>query len=131
MWSDPIADMLTRVRNAVKVRQQQVLMPCSKLKEGVARVLKEEGFINGFDLIDDGQQKLLRIDLKYGSRGEDVIHVIRRVSKPGRRIYAGVEQLPRVLNGMGIAIVSTSSGVMSDRQCRAKNLGGELLGTIY
>ncbi len=131
MWSDPIADMLTRIRNAVRVRKRAVEIPASKVKIGIAQVLRDEGYINGFDVIEDTRQGLLRIDLKYGPRGEDIIHRIRRESKPGCRVYARCGDLPRVLDGLGIAIVSTSSGVLSDRQCRQKNVGGELLCSVY
>lgn len=131
MWSDPIADMLTRIRNAAGVRHKTVSIPSSKLKVGIARVLLEEGYIHGYDVIDDGKQGSLRVQLKYGSRGEDVIHKIDRVSKAGRRVYNKVADLPRVLDGLGIAIVSTNKGVLSDRVCREKRVGGELLCTVY
>jgi small subunit ribosomal protein S8 len=113
------------------MHKPQVVLPCSKMKTGVARVLKEEGYVNGYDVIEDTKQSLLRIDLKYGQRGEDVIHEIRRVSKPGCRVYRGVGDLPKVLNGLGIVIVSTPMGILSDRQCREKRVGGEVLCTIY
>jgi small subunit ribosomal protein S8 len=131
MWSDPIADMLTRIRNAVRVRRKYVEIPASKVKKGIAQVLQEEGYITGFDVIDDTKQGILRIELKYGPLGEDLIHQIRRESKPGRRIYSGCESLPRVCDGLGIAIVSTSRGVLSDRQCREKKVGGELLCSVF
>ena len=131
MWSDPIADMLTRIRNAVRVRRAQVVIPSSKLKVGIARVLKDEGYITGFDVIEDNKQGILRIDLKYGPRGEDVIRKIQRVSRVGRRVYRSVDDLPHVLDGLGVAIVSTSRGIMSDRMCRERNMGGELLCTVY
>lgn len=131
MWSDPIADLLTRIRNAVHVRHKQVKVPASTLKVGIARVLREEGYINDFDVIEDGKQGILRIDLKYGPRGEDVIHDIQRVSKVGRREYSRIADLPRVLDGLGIAIVSTNKGVLSDRSCREQKLGGEVLCRVY
>lgn len=131
MWSDPIADMLTRIRNAVRVRSPQVKMPCSKMKVGIAKVLQEEGYIRGFDRVDDNKQGILRIDLKYGDRGEQVIESIQRVSRVGRRVYCGAADLPRPLNGLGIAVVSTSSGVLSDRQCREKGVGGEVLCKVH
>ncbi len=131
MWSDPIADMLTRIRNAARVRRSAVSIPSSKLKVGIALVLKDEGYINDFDVIEDNKQGQLRINLKYGARGEDVIHKIQRCSSPGRREYRGVDEIPRVLDGLGVAILSTSSGVLSDRGCREKKVGGELLCTVY
>ena len=131
MWSDPIADMLTRIRNATHVRHKQVKMPSSRVKVGIAKVLKEEGYIEGFDTIEDAKQGILRVDLKYGPRGEDVIHKIQRVSTGGRRIYNGSKELPKVLGGLGIAIVSTNKGVLSDRKCREHNVGGEVLCTLY
>ncbi len=131
MWSDPIADMLTRVRNAARVRRPEVLIPSSKIKVGIARVLKEEGYINGFDVIEDTHQGKLRVQLKYGDRGEDVIHQLIRESKVGCRVYRKVTDLPKVLDGLGIAIVSTSQGVLSDRTCRERGVGGELLCTVY
>ena len=131
MWSDPIADMLTRIRNSVRVGRRLVTIPSSKIKVGIAKVLLEEGYINGFDVVEDTRQGLLRIELKYGPRGEQVIHVLERSSKPGRRLYKKVTDLPRVLDGLGTAIVSTSQGVLSDRVCRQQNVGGELLCTVY
>ena len=128
--TDPIADMLTRIRNAVRNRDARVNLRRSGVCEGIARVLKEEGYINGYDVIDDGKQGILRVDLKYGARGEQVIHAIRRVSKPSCRVYRPVSDLPRPLGGLGIAIVSSSSGILSDRQAREKNVGGELLCTV-
>lgn len=106
-------------------------MPSSRLKMGIARVLKDEGYIASFDRVDDDKQGVLRIDLRYGPRGEDVVVAIRRESKPGRRLYRGVDALPKVLDGLGVAIVSTSQGVLSDRECRARGIGGELLCTVY
>lgn len=130
MWSDPIADMLTRIRNAARVRSREVKMPASNLKVGIAKVLQQEGFITGFDKIDDGRDGVLRIQLKYGPFGEPVISTIQRESKAGRRDYRGVREIPRVLNGLGIAIVSTSQGVLSDRECKERNIGGELICTV-
>jgi small subunit ribosomal protein S8 len=128
--SDPIADMLTRIRNAVRIRQKQVIIKASKMCEGVAAVLKQEGYITDFERIDDGNQGILRITLKYDPAGESVISEIKRVSKPGRRLYSPVDKLPRVLGGMGIAIVSTSKGIMSDRNCRQAKIGGEIFCTV-
>lgn len=131
MWSDPIADMLTRIRNATRVRHKNVRIPSSKLKVGIAKVLKEEGYIDHFDVVEDGKQGILRIDLKYGPRGEHVLHSLQRESKAGCRKYRRVGDLPRVLDGLGIAIVSTSKGVLSDRACREQRVGGELICTVY
>ena len=131
MWSDPIADMLTRIRNAVGVGKRQANIPSSKIKTGIARVLRDEGYIEGYDVIDDGKQGILRIDLKYGPRGETLIHKIKRESRTGRRLYVGAGDLPSVLDGLGIAIVSTSQGVLSDRMCREKGIGGELVCSVY
>ncbi|MCK6454959.1 MAG: 30S ribosomal protein S8 [Phycisphaerae bacterium] len=130
MWSDPIADLLTRIRNATRNRAKQVLVPRSRLKLDVCRVLREEGYIQDVDEIADDKQGLLRITLKYGPRGEQVIRSVRRESKGGRRLYVGVEKLPRVEDGMGIAILSTSRGVLSDRKCRELRVGGELICTV-
>ncbi|OQB79170.1 MAG: 30S ribosomal protein S8 [Planctomycetes bacterium ADurb.Bin126] len=128
--SDPIADMLTRVRNALRSRHEIVTAKASKTCEGICRVLKEEGYIADYKRIEDGKQGLLRIYLKYGSQGQDVITSIQRVSKPGMRVYRGSDELPRPLDGLGISVVSTSSGVLSDRQCREKKVGGEVLCTV-
>jgi small subunit ribosomal protein S8 len=129
--SDPIADMLTRIRNAVRVGKKRVNVKRSTVCLGVAKVLKEEGYITEFDSIDDTNQGEIRIDLKFGDRGEKVIQNLKRVSRPGRRVYCGTADLPRPLDGLGIAIVSTSRGVLSDRQCRDLNVGGELLCTVW
>jgi small subunit ribosomal protein S8 len=128
--SDPIADMLTRVRNAARINKEQVNIKASKICEGIAAALKEEGYIEDFDRIDDGKQGILRITLKYDQDGQSIIHEIARASKPGRRIYLSVDKLPHVLGGYGIAVVSTSKGVMSDRNCRKANVGGEVLCTV-
>ena len=131
MWSDPIADMLTRVRNALHVRRKQVTIPASKMKAGIAQVLKDEGYIEGYDVIEDAKQGILRIDLKYGPRGETVLHNLKRVSRSGCRVYRGVGEIPRVLDGLGVAILSTPQGILSDRICRERKVGGELLCTVY
>ena len=128
--SDPIADMLTRIRNAANVSKPDVKIKASKICQGIAVVLKEEGYVSDFDRIDDGQQGVLRVTLKYDNLGNSAITDIQRTSKPGRRIYASVDELPRVLGGLGIAIVSTSQGVMSDRNCRQAKVGGEVLCTV-
>ena len=122
--------MLTRIRNANRVGRRYVQIPKSKICTGIAQVLKEEGYIEDFDLIDDARQGQIRIQLKYSMTGEKIIHVIDRASRPGCRVYRGVQALPKVLNGMGIAVVSTSKGVMSDRRAREQNVGGELLCTV-
>jgi small subunit ribosomal protein S8 len=129
-FSDPIADMLTRIRNAVRINKEQVNIRASKICEGIAAVLKEEGYIKDFDRIDDNKQGLLRITLKYDEEGQPIINEIIRVSKPGRRIYSPVDKLPTVLAGMGIAIISTSKGIMSDKNCRQNKVGGEILCTV-
>ena len=128
--SDPIADMLTRIRNAVRINKNQVNIKASNVCEGIAAVLKDEGYIEDFDRIDDGKQGILRVVLKYDNEGRPVINEITRISGPSRRIYSSVDKLPRVLAGMGIAVVSTSKGVMSDRNCRQNNVGGEILCTV-
>jgi small subunit ribosomal protein S8 len=128
--SDPIADMLTRIRNALRTNKPRVKVKASGICQGIAEVLKKEGYIVGYDRIDDGKQGILRIDLKYSDIGEPVIREIKRTSKPGHRIYSPVEKLPVVLGGLGIAIISTSKGVMSDASCRKQNVGGEVLCTL-
>lgn len=129
-WSDPIADMLTRIRNAARVQRMHVDIKASKICEGIAAVLKHEGYIEDYDRIDDSRQGFLRITLKYDETGCSAITEIKRTSKPGRRVYVGVDSLPTVLGGMGIAIVSTSKGVISDRGCREQKVGGEILCTV-
>jgi small subunit ribosomal protein S8 len=128
--SDPIADMLTRIRNGLKARHEAVNVRASGPCEGVCRVLKDEGYILDVKRVDDQKQGILRVYLKYGPAGEDVITEIHRVSKPGCRVYRSVGELPRPLNGMGISIVSTSKGILSDRQCREMSVGGEVMCTV-
>ncbi len=128
--SDPIADMLTRIRNALRSRHEIVSIKASGVCEGVCRVLKDEGYISDFRRIEDNKQGLLRVYLKYGPLGQDVITELKRVSKPSRRVYMGATELPRPLDGLGVCVVSTSKGVMSDRQCREANVGGEVLCTV-
>lgn len=128
--SDPIADMLTRIRNGGRVGMPEVMIRCSKVCTGVADVLKTEGYIKDYDVIDDTKQGLLRVTMKYSTEGDNVITSIKRVSKPGCRVYSTVEDIPQVLGGLGITIVSTSKGVMSDRKCREENVGGELICTV-
>ncbi|MBG83260.1 MAG: 30S ribosomal protein S8 [Phycisphaerae bacterium] len=127
---DLTADMLTRIRNAVRNRSDDVRCLNNRLNRGVAKVLLEEGYINHFEIMDNGRDGVLRVDLKYGPRGEDVIRSIDRVSKPGCRVYKKVDELPRPLQGLGIAVVSTSKGVMSDRRCREEKVGGELVAIV-
>lgn len=131
MWSDPIADMLTRVRNAVRAKKQSLTMPFSKIKQGIAQVLKDEGYITDHDVIDVGVKRVLRLQLKYGPRGEEIIHGLQRISRGGCRVYSGFSDLPSVLDGLGINVVSTSRGVLSDRTCRELKVGGEVLCKVY
>jgi small subunit ribosomal protein S8 len=129
--SDPIADMLTRIRNANSVGKKRVRVKRTKVCLGVARVLKEEGYIGDYMSIDDANQGIIEIDLKYGPLGERVILDVQRVSSPGRRTYTKVTELKRVMDGLGIAVVSTNRGVLSDRQCRKEGVGGEVLCTVW
>ncbi|MBP8628520.1 MAG: 30S ribosomal protein S8 [Negativicutes bacterium] len=131
VMTDPIADMLTRLRNANSVYHEKVEIPGSKIKVAIANILKEEGFIKDFDFVQDSKQGLLRVNLKYGPNREKVITGIKRISKPGLRVYAKNDQLPRVLGGLGIAIVSTSKGIMSDKQARKNGLGGEVIAYVW
>ena len=128
--SDPIADMLTRVRNAARNKADRVDCRNSKVCSGIARVLKEEGYIRDFSVIDDGRQGILRLELKYGDRGEPLINALSRLSKPGRRVYTKVRDIPRPMAGLGISILTTPRGVLSDRQCREHKVGGELLCSV-
>ena len=130
--TDPIADMLTRIRNASNAKHDTVNVPASKMKKAIAQILLDEGYIKAFQVEDDGLQGVIKITLKYQNPGkEKVITGLRRVSKPGLRVYAGASELPRVLRGLGIAIVSTSKGVMTDKAARAANVGGEVLAFIW
>jgi len=131
MMTDPIADMLTRIRNAVRVERPYVDMPISKVKRGLADVLKREGYIWDWQEVEAAPATQLRIELKYGPNGERVIQKIRRVSKPGRRIYSKAKDLKPILDGLGISIISTSRGVVSDREARHRNLGGEVLCEVW
>ncbi len=129
--SDTIADMLTRLRNAVAAKHKTVDVKNSRICQGIAQVLKDEGYINEFVMLDDGtKQGLIRITIKYTPTGERIIQEIKRVSKPGCRVYRSVKEFPQVISGLGIAVLSTSRGVLSDRQARAQNIGGELLATV-
>ncbi len=127
---DLTSDMLTRVRNAAVNRSKSVDCLNNKLNRGVAQVLQDEGYITGYTVVEDGRQGILRLQLKYGPRGEHIINTITRVSKPGRRVYSPVSDLPRPLQGLGIAIVSTSRGVLSDRRCREQQVGGEVVALV-
>ncbi len=129
-FSDTIADMLTRVRNAVRNKAPRVNCRNSKVCAGIAQVLKDEGYIDGYDVIDDGRQGVLRIELKYGPHGEAMFHTLKRESKPGRRVYVKVADIPRPMAGLGISILTTPKGVVSDRKARTENVGGELLCTV-
>ena len=129
--TDPIADMLTRIRNANTAKHETVDVPASNMKKSIAEILNEEGYIAGYQVIDDGTQGVIRITLKYGPNKEKVISGLKRVSKPGLRIHAGAEELPRVLKGLGIAIISTSKGVMTDKAARKLNIGGEVLAFVW
>ena len=130
--TDPIADMLTRVRNANAIGRKVVDVPLSKIKLGIAEVLKRSGYIGDFRVLEgEPAERMIRIDLKYGPDGELVINEIQRMSKPGRRVYRGVTNLPRVLDGLGICILSTSKGLMNDTEAREQNVGGEVLATIW
>ena len=128
--TDPIADMLTRIRNAGSARHETVDIPNSKMKKAIAEILLEEGYIKRFQLIDDGTQGVIRVTLKYLPGKEKAIQGLRRVSKPGLRVYAGADELPRVLKGLGIAIISTSKGVMTDKAASAEHVGGEVLAYV-
>ena len=131
MVTDPIADMLTRIRNAKVMRYKEVEVPASKIKTEIARILKEEGYINDYKVKETENQGIIVLSLKYGEKKDCVISGLRRISKPGLRVYAKAEEMPRVLNGLGIAIVSTSKGIMTDRDARRESLGGEVLAYIW
>ena len=129
--TDPIADMLTRIRNANNAKHDTVDVPASNMKKSIAQILLEEGYIKNFQLIDNGTQVVIRVTLRYGAGKEKVISGLRRVSKPGLRVYAGADELPKVLRGLGIAIVSTSKGVMTDKKAREAHVGGEVLAFVW
>ena len=129
--TDPIADFLTRIRNANMVLMDKVEIPASKTKMGLAEILKAEGFINDVEYIEDGKQGVIRVYLKYGAGREKIINGLKRISKPGLRVYAGKEDMPKVLGGLGIAIVSTNKGVMTDKKARELNVGGEVLAFVW
>ena len=129
--NDPIADMLTRIRNAQIARHDSVVIPASNIKKSIAKILLEEGYIRSFQIIDDGTQGVIRVTLKYLPGKEKAIQGLRRVSKPGLRVYAGADELPKVLKGLGIAIISTSKGIMTDKKARAEHVGGEVLAFVW
>ena len=129
--TDPIADMLTRIRNANTVKHETVDVPASNIKKEIARILLEEGFVRGYDVIEDEKQGIIRIQLKYGQSGERVIQGIKRISKPGMRVYTNAYEIPKVLNGLGISIISTSKGILTDKQARKENVGGEVICYVW
>ena len=129
--TDPVADMLTRIRNANTAKHESVDVPASNLKKAIAKILLDEGYIKSYEVVEDGTQGVIRITLKYNAGKEKVISGLRRVSKPGLRVYVGADELPRVLKGLGIAIISTSKGVMTDKQARKEHVGGEVLAFVW
>ncbi len=129
--TDPVADMLTRIRNANNAKHENVDVPASNMKKSIAQILLDEGYIKNFQLVDDGTQGIIRIALKYNTGKEKVITGLRRVSKPGLRVYVGADELPRVLRGLGIAIISTSKGIMTDKKAREAHVGGEVLAFVW
>ena len=129
--TDPIADMLTRVRNASSVQHDTVDIPASNIKKEIARILLEEGYIKGYDVIEDGKQGLIRMQLKYGKNGEKVITGIKKISKPGMRVYADRNNVPKVLNGIGISVISTSKGIVTDKPARELGVGGEVICYVW
>ena len=129
--TDPIADMLTRIRNAGSARHETVDVPASNMKKSIAQILLDEGYIKAFQVVEDGTQGVIRITLKYLPGKEKAIQGLRRVSKPGLRVYAGADELPQVLRGLGIAIISTSKGIMTDKKARAQHVGGEVLAFVW
>ncbi len=131
VMTDPIADFLTRIRNANMVRHASLEVPASNMKVEIAKILKNEGFIKNYEVIEDDKQNIVRVFMKYGNDNERVITGLKRISKPGLRVYAQTNEVPRVLNGLGIAIVSTSEGVFTDKEARAKNIGGEVLAYVW
>ena len=129
--TDPIADMLTRVRNALTIRRQEVMVPASKTKQAIAEILFNEGYIESYEIVNDGNYKSIKLVRKYGPNGEKVIQGLKRISKPGLRVYAESKDIPQVLNGLGIAIVSTNKGIMTDKEARRQNVGGEVLAFVW
>ena len=131
VMTDPIADMLTRIRNANQMRHETVEMPSSKIKREIAEVLKREGFIRDAEYVEDNKQGILRLSLKYGKNAERVITGLKRISKPGLRVYVQNTEVPKVLNGLGIAIISTSKGILTDKETRRENIGGEVIAYVW
>ncbi len=131
VMTDPIADMLTRIRNSNNAKHETVDIPASNMKKAIAEILLEEGFIKGFDVIDDGKQGIIRIQLKYGRRSEKIISGLKKISKPGLRVYVNKDEIPKVLGGLGIAILSTSHGVTTDKIARNKGIGGEVVCYVW
>lgn len=131
VMTDPIADYLTRIRNANMAKHDSVEIPASNIKKSISEILKREGFIRGYEVADDNKQGVIKVFLKYGPNGERVISGLKRISKPGLRNYVSAEDLPKVLNGLGIAIVSTSAGVITDKEARQKNVGGEVVAYVW
>ena len=129
--TDPIADMLTRLRNAITAKHESVLVPVSKEKEAIAKILLDEGYIKSFETVEDKKIKYLKIEIKYDNNGNSVIYGLKRISKPGLRVYAGVDKLPEVIGGMGIAILSTNKGLITDKQARKLKVGGEVLAYVW
>ncbi len=129
--TDPISDMLSRIRNASTAMHDDVLIPASKIKENIARILLDEGYVDDLEVIQDGAHPMIKIRLRYSAERERAIAGIRRISKPGRRVYRGAQELPRVLGGLGVAIISTSQGVMTDKQARRARVGGEVLAYVW
>jgi small subunit ribosomal protein S8 len=129
--TDPIADMLTRIRNASSAMHDDVLVPASRIKESIARILADEGFVERFERVEDTPHPMIRVTLRYSPERERAISGVRRISKPGRRVYRGASELPRVLGGLGVAIVSTSQGLMTDKQARKARVGGEILAYVW
>lgn len=131
VMTDPIADFLTRIRNASRAGHKTVEVPASKIKNNISEILKAEGFIKDFEIVEDDFNGTLKLHLKYGPNNEKVIQGLKRISKPGLRVFAKAEEMPRVLNGLGVAIVSTSEGIVTDKEARAKNIGGEVLAYVW
>ncbi|MCL4537603.1 MAG: 30S ribosomal protein S8 [Nitrospirae bacterium] len=131
MLTDPIADMLTRMRNAILIKSEKVDIPASKMKVEVAKILKEEGFIKSYKIIKDKKQGILRVTLKYTPENESVVTGLKRISKPGRRVYIGKSEIPKVMGGVGIAIITTPKGMLSDKECRGEGVGGEVLCYVW